>query len=475
MKRILIVLLLLAVVGAGGAWYLGQGDARTSFRTVQVERGDLLATISSTGTIEPEEVIDIGAQVAGQIISFGEDPRWSGRTDRPINFGSPVEKDTVLARIDPALYRTQVDRAQAQVKQAEAQLESSQAQVAVAQANIERAEADLGQMQAKLDQSDRDWRRVRRLRPGGAIAESDSDVAEALFLTNKATLAVGKATVVQSKASLKDALANVTKARATLADARAALENAEVNLAYCTIKSPVKGVIVDRRVNIGQTVVSSLNAPSLFLIAKDLKRLQVWASVNEADIGNVHSGQAVTFTVDAHPGRVFKGVVAPDQPRLNASMTQNVVTYTVVVDTDNFDGKLLPYLTANLQFEVSKRKGALLVPNAALRWKPTPQQVVADARSQYIQAQRRSKGAPGEPAPPASASKESHDRGTLWVEEDGFVRPIKVRVGLSDGVMTEILQGEIHEEDSVVTGESRSNGDGGTKNPFAPKLFGGKK
>src|SRR5262249_27485840 len=149
-------------------------------------------------------------------------------------------------------------------------------------------------------------------------------------------------------------------------------------------------------VNVGQTVVSSLNAPSLFLIAKDLKRLQIWASVNEADIGNIHSGQPVTFTVDAHPGRVFQGVVAPDQPRLNASMTQNVITYTVVVNTDTSDGKLVPYLTASLRFEVSKRSQALLVPNAALRWKPNPQQVAPEARDDYVRSQRRGKSQPGE-------------------------------------------------------------------------------
>src|SRR5262249_60842565 len=127
--------------------------------------------------------------------------------------------------------------------------------------------------------------------------------AEATYRTAKATLAVGEATIAQTKAALKDAQANVAKAQATLVDAKANQNNAQINLDYCTIKSPVKGVIVDRRVNVGQTVVSSLNAPSLFLIAKDLKKLQVWASVNEADIGNIHSGQAVTFSVDAYPGR----------------------------------------------------------------------------------------------------------------------------------------------------------------------------
>jgi HlyD family secretion protein len=471
-KRIVITLLLLAVPGALGGWYVYNADRHpASFRTARVERGDLLATIGATGTVEPEEVIDVGAQVAGQIVSFGEDPRGGSKL---IDYGSPVEKDTVLARIDESLFQAQVDRARAQVEQAQAQLESAEAQVAQAQANVQRAEADLGQMQAKLYQSDRDWKRAQYLRPTGSIADVDYDTAEATYRTNKATLAVGEATVVQSKAALKDALANVSKARAALADARAALHNAEINLGYCTVRSPVKGVIVDRRVNIGQTVVSSLNAPSLFLIAKDLKRLQVWASVNEADIGGVHPGQAVTFTVDAHPGQTFRGVVAPDQPRLNASMTQNVVTYTVVVNTDNPEGRLVPYLTANLQFEVSRHSRVLLVPNAALRWKPTPGQVAPEARDQAPRGPDRGKPPAGE-RPAAEPEKGPHDRGALWLEDGGFVRPVKVTVGLSDGVMTEIVGGAVQEGASVVVGESRAESAGGTKNPFAPKLFSGNK
>jgi HlyD family secretion protein len=471
MRKILLALVLVVACAGAGGWYFYQGNNRpASFRTTRAERGDLVAMVSASGTIEPEEVVDVGAQVAGQILTFGDDPRGSGRV---INFGSPVEQGTVLARIDESLYRTQVDRAKAMVEQAQAALESSEAQVAQAEANVQRAEADLGQMQAKLYQSDRDLARARRLRPTGAVADVDYDTTEATFRTNKSSLAVGEATIAQNKAGLKNAVANVAKSKAALADAKASLANAETNLGYCTIRSPVKGVIVDRRVNIGQTVVSSLNAPSLFLIAKDLKRLQVWASVNEADIGNIYSGQPVTFTVDAYPGRQFKGVVAPDQPRLNASMTQNVVTYTVVVTTDNSDGKLLPYLTANLQFEVSRRHDVLLVPNSALRWKPNPRLVAPDARSEYVQSQRRAKGNAGD-HPAGPAEKERHDQGRLWVEDgDGFVRPVKVTIGPSDGVMTEVVAGEIHEGDAVVLGESRSGGDGGSTNPFAPKMFGG--
>jgi HlyD family secretion protein len=475
MKKLIILGILVVLGGIFATWYwYGSDNGVHGFRTAGVERGELLATINATGTIEPEEVIDVGAQVAGQILQFGRDPRDSKKA---IDYGSPVEQDTVLARIDESIYQAQVDRAKAQVEQAEAQLEQSKAQVDSAEANIQRAEADLGQMQAKLYQADRDWTRAQKLGPSKAIAELDYDTAEANFKAAKATLAVGQATVVQTKAALGDAKANVAKFKAALVDAKAALANAQINLGYCTIKSPVKGVIVDRRVNVGQTVVSSLNAPSLFLIAKDLKRLQVWASVNEADIGNIHPGQPATFTVDAHPGRVFKGTVVPDQPRLNASMTQNVVTYTVVVATDNTDGKLLPYLTANLQFEVARHKDALLVPNAALRWKPNPQQVAPDARAELARPQKR-KGPPGD-KPADAPEKEHRDRGVVWVEDNGFVRPIRLHIGLSDGVNTEVVDGDLPEGTPVVLGEARANananGNAGASNPFTPQLFGGKK
>jgi HlyD family secretion protein len=464
MKKLVIGLGLLAIATGLGGWYLYSSDAPpVSFRTVRVERGDLVATVNATGTVEPEEVIDVGAQVAGQIVSFGEDP---GSATRQIDYGSSVEKDTVLARIDESVYRAQVERARAQVESAQANLESAHAQVAQAEANVQKAEADLVQLQAKVLQSERDWGRAQRLEPGKAITGVEYDSAEVLYRSSTAAVAVGKATVAQTRAAVKDASANVSKAKATLSDARAALANAEINLGYCTIRSPVKGVIIDRRVNIGQTVVSSLNAPSLFLIAKDLKKLQVWASVNEADIGQIRSGQPVAFTVDTYPGHVFHGTVAPNQPRLNASMTQNVVTYTVVVRTDNPDGKLLPYLTANLHFEVSKRTSVLLVPNAALRWKPDPQLVAPDARAEYVRSERRSKGTP---------RPDGQEQGILWVEDGGFVRPVTVRVGLTDGLTTEIIGEGIREGDSVVIGERREESGGDSRNPFAPTMFRGKK
>jgi len=250
-------------------------------------------------------------------------------------------------------------------------------------------------------------------------------------------------------------------------------------------------------------VVASLNAPSLFLIAKDLAKLQIWAPVVEADIGHIKPGQLVNFTVDAFPNRVFKGRVADDQPRLNASMTNNVVTYTVIVNVDNRRqaadeklkavakttavagaslnsrlGPLRPYMTANLQFIVDRKDDALLVPNSALRWKPKPAQVHPDYRAAFIKGpgQKRDTTGTGK-----LAGAEGLDRGTVWIQEGAFVRPIQVVTGLTDGIATEIVRvlGDetLTPGSNLIAGEMRQDagGGGGGANPFVPSTFGGKK
>lgn len=410
-------------------------QSNASFRTTPITQGDLLATISATGTVEPEEVVDIGSQVAGKIVSFGKDK--DGQT---VDYGSNVEAGTVLAQIDDALYAADVSQAKAALAQAKA--------------NVKRAEADLGQLKAKLYQAERDWMRAKKLGPSDALSQSDYDAALSAFEVAKANLNVGKAAIVQAK----DAVAKEA----------ATLRRASQNLDYCTIKSPAKGVIVDRRVNIGQTVVASLNAPSLFLLAKDLKRMEVWAAVNEADIGSIHAGQPVNFTVDAYPGVTFEGKV--DKIRLNATMTQNVVTYTVEVSTDNSDGRLLPYLTANLKFLVAEKKNALLVPNAALRWTPQPDQIAPAFRPQT----KKGKGKKS-PEPEAAAKGKSElAAGTLWVVNSAYVQPLKVRVGPTDGSFTAVQGRNLREGMQVVIGEKQqANGDEGASSasPFAPQFF----
>lgn len=434
MRRALGILILgvagLAVIGGTGAWWLrADRDNQPTFRTVPVKRGDLVATSSATGTVEPEEVVDVGAQVAGLISAFGTDK--NGKT---VDYGSVVEKGTVLARIDDTLYAADVESARAQLQQA--------------QANLISADANVLQMQAKLLQAQADWTRAQKLGPSEALAPTAYDQYKANYEVAKANLGVAEAAVDQAKAAL--------------AQAKAALAKAQQNLGYCTVTSPVEGVIVDRRVNIGQTVVSSLSAPSLFLIAKDLKRIQVWASVNEADVGSIYAGQPVTFTVDAFPDRVFHGRVG--KVRLNATMTQNVVTYTVEVNTDNADGKLLPYLTANARFEAGRRQNVLQVPNAALRWVPLSSQIAPGFH--------RGTDAPASP-PQGGGGGTRQARGTLWVLQGDLVRPIPVTVGLTDGTLTEVNGNDLTEGLRVVvgevTGEVASGPSGGTS-PFLPQL-----
>jgi HlyD family secretion protein len=279
--------------------------------------------------------------------------------------------------------------------------------------------------------------------------------------------------------------ASILQAKATVDQAEANLQRAKRNLTYCTIKSPVNGVIIDRRVNIGQTVVASLNAPSLFLIAKDLRQIQVWVAVNEADIGSIYPGQPVTFTVTTYQDQVFKGEVG--KVRLNATMTQNVVTYTVEVVADNSSGKLLPYLTATVDFEVARRDNVLQAANSALRWQPAEQQMAPEFRSEMGSSSGRQGPNPSGTARANTSRKHQQDANApaessnyrpafLWVKQNGFVKPIKVLAGISDGIMTEVrpmpsTSDELKEGLEVINGEQqKSAGPSGTVNPFTPQL-----
>ncbi len=470
MKVFLRILAVLAVVGGGiGGCVYFKGSKPVVYKTEEATRGELRATIGATGTIEPEEVVDVGAQVAGIIIEFGPDRENEGKS---VDYRTHVKKDDILARIDPTLY--------------EADLESAKANVDAAEANVRKSQADVAQSQAKLEQAQRDWERAQKIGPSDALSQNDYDMYRANFEIARAGLAVSQATLDQ--------------ARTGVVQSNAAMKRSQRNLDYCTIKSPVNGVIIARRVNIGQTVVSALNAPSLFLIAKDLSRVQVWASVNEADVGNIRPDQPVTYTVDAYPGETFHGKVI--KMRYNATMTQNVVTYIVEIGTDNPGEKLNPYTTANVQFEVADHSDALLVTNAALRWYPDENQISAADKAQLIKDEK-SHHAGGKsvqtsrgPATgtvedkPATAAKgdattqpigrekrESSSAnvppkfGYVWVQDGKWVKPIRVRLGLTDGMSTEIVGGELTAGTKLIVGEDRGEAAAGTgRNPFMPQF-----
>ena len=389
--RLTFAIILLAIAACVvGIWYWASGwDETPRFRSLPIQRDELLIAISATGTVEPMEVIDVGAQINGRIKEFGPDLQQPGET---VDFCSEVTKGAVLAQLDDSPYLAALDRSRAILKL---------------------TEAELTRHRAHLNRVEQDYERAEKLRKTNSETEYDQAVAQ--YEMAKADIAVGEAKVEQ---------ANIAK------------KQAEIDLGYATIASPIDGVIIDRRVNVGQTVVAGLNAPSLFLLARDLSKMQVWAAVNEADVGDVHIGQKVTSNVDAFRDTTFSGKVS--QIRLNASMSQNVVTYGVVVDIENTHDKLLPYMTANLQFEVARRTDVLLVPNQALRWKPTWEQITPAARSAY-KAPQDEDGADESP-------KIEADSPTIWVRaEEGLVRPITVTLGLSDGMVT--VQGDGLEAD----------------------------
>ncbi len=431
---VLIIIGLAIIAGGSVWWFRSRGNRDVVFRTAQVRRGDLLASISATGTVEPTVVVIVGAQVNGLIKSFGKD-----KYGKTVDYASVVDEGTILANIDDSLYVAARDSAKAQLEQATA--------------NKASADANVLQMKANLLLAQQNWDRAKKLGPSEALAQSAYDQYHASYEAAKANLAAAEAAVEQAKASI--------------ASSTAALNTAKLNLGYCTIKAPVKGVIIDRQVNIGQTVVSSLSAPSLFLLATDLKRITVWISVNEADVGSIYPGQPVTFTVDAFPNREFKGVVG--KIRLNATMTQNVVTYTVEVNTNNDDGKLLPYLTANAKFITGRREDVLLVPNAALRWSPQQDRIAPDARKK----RNAGEGSKREKRGDSESSGSTQPSGNIWVEQGNFVRPVHVNVGLTDGAFTEVTGKDVTDGMVAVIGETTKEEKAGAataRSPLMPQL-----
>lgn len=439
------------------AWWVLRSKSVTlpDLQTVTVKRGDVFESISATGTLEPEEIVDIGAQITGQIVSFGKD--LAGKS---VDYGSQIEAGSLLAKIDDSLYAINKSQAQAQLQQA-------QSSVLSAEAGLAQSKAKLEQAQAQFNQAKKDWNRAEKLGPSDSLARSAYDTYQSAYEAAKANVSAAQAACAVSTAQIGTSQAAVMLAQA-------AIHLADRNLGYCTIVSPVKGIVIDRRVDVGQTVVSNMSASSLFLLAKDLQKMELWVAVNEADIGNIHTGQSVSFTVDAFPGNTFRGTV--NKVRLNATMSQNVVNYTVEINTDNLDGKLLPYLTASVKFEIDHKRNVLTVPNAALRWRPQDAQLAAGAENPFnVKSGKKDAAKDGA----KTAEKKKGQSGVLWVrdaEQLTRVKPVKVSTGISDGVVTEVMPispDAALEDLSVVIGEVRESEDAATPettNPFAPKF-----
>ncbi len=381
-SRILTVVSVLAALVAAFWLYQRNASGETPpYRLVSVERADLEAAVSATGSLSAVTTVQVGTQVSGQIEAIF------------VDFNDRVKKGQLIARIDPTLQRQTVRDAQA---------------------GLERNHAELEQAQREFD-------RNRQLFDRKVLTEIE-------FNNAKYALAV---------------------ARANVKSAQVTLDRARQNLAYTEIYAPIDGIVVERNVNVGQTVAASLNTPQLFLIANDLAQMQILASVDESDIGMIRQQQPVRFTVQAYPNDTFSGTV--QQVRLQSTTQENVVNYTVVVAVQNRQGKLLPGMTATVEFITGSAQDVLVVPNAALRFRPT-QEMFAALRASGAAAQRG-----GSQPREARERRRPADGAMLWTYgEDGQLGRVRVRTGLSDGQRTQVEGDGVREGLRVIVGVTQS-------------------
>jgi HlyD family secretion protein len=414
------------------AWEWAEGRAEVEYRTATVGRGDVEVTVSATGNPNAVVTVQVGSQVSGNIQALFAD------------FNTKVSKGQLIARIDPAPFQSKVNQAQATLDAARAAVGNSQAVVEQARANILAANSTLAAADANVvkaqalveDARVKVDRRVVMLAQN-ATAKEDLETAQTTY---SSAVADRDALVAQRQAAednVKVARAQLTVANslvvaneAQVKQYTAALQSAQIDLDHTSIIAPVDGVVVSRSVDVGQTVAASLSAPTLFLIAQDLTKMQVDTNVSEADVGRVRVNQAATFTVDAYPGRTFTGTVT--SIREAPINVQNVITYDAVIGVSNSDLKLFPGMTANVRVLVSERRNVLRVPNAALRYHPASESTPRGGTWGGSRAQ----------VSPETA---------VWVL-DGKDKPRRVVVstGETDGTFTEVTAGALQEGDRVI-------------------------
>ena len=332
MKRALIGLLIVAAIGAGaGAYYKLRGGQEVQVQTTSITRGEIVDTVGATGTLQAVTTVQVGSQVSGNI-------QWLGA-----DFNSIVKKGQIIARLDPSLF--------------DAQLQQTNANLSQSRANLTKAQSDLERAKVQLTDAQQKYTRAKELAERSLLPQSELDAAKVAVDTAQAGLASQQATVAQAQAAVSQAQASV--------------HQSEVNLEHTVITAPIDGIVTQRSVDVGQTVAASMQAPTLFIIAADLTKMQVNANIDEADVGRIRPGQHVTFRVDAYAADTFEGTVV--QIRLQPVVQQNVTTYGTVIDVPNQQLKLKPGMTANVKVEIAKRSDALRIPNTALRFRPTPE------------------------------------------------------------------------------------------------------
>ena len=522
--KILSAIIAAVVLGAGSValWWWGARGAAPDYRVARIERGSITAAVSTTGTVNPVTVVQVGSQVSGQLREVLAD------------FNSMVKKGQVIARIDPDSFSLRVNQAMADVEAARATVLTQRANVAALHAEVSRARVGLAD-------AEREFQRNKMLHEKNFVSAAALDKAEFAYRNAQEQVQVALAQLAVGESQVRNVEALVKQRDSQLAQAR-------VDLDRTTIRAPVDGIVVKKSVEPGQTVAASLQAPELFVIAQDLRQMQVDASIDESEVGRIREGQQATFTVDSFPGRTFRGTVG--QVRKAALVVQNVVTYTAVIATSNPNLELFPGMTANVRIVVDSRENALKVPNAALRFRPAgaaPEARAADESAETAAPQEKKKGASGQQAGAAQRERltkelnlsteqqakleailnETRDRiraiateekgerrkqaerlraesrariaemlnpeqrkryeemtparaggrrtatsGRVWVLDDsGKPRAVNLRIGLADGTYSEVVGGELQEGAQVIVGtqvdaKSRGQAKGGPRFGF---------
>ncbi len=421
-RKTLTLTAIAACAAAGlGTWYFLGAGTKVEYRTVAADHGDINVTISATGTPNAVVTVQVGSQISGTIQSLYAD------------FNTKVTKGQIIARIDPAALQARVDQSQASLDAAKAAVANSEAGVNKAQAAIQASHATLAAASANVAKSEATATdavtklgRRTQLAKEGILSAEDLDTARTASNTASADQQAASAQRRAAEENIRVAEAELVSARTQLATSlaqvrqfEAALRTTQIDLDHTWIKAPVDGVVVARKIDVGQTVAASLATPTLFEIAQDLTRMQIDTNVAEADVGRARVGQPGTFTVDAYPGQIFKGIVT--EIRLAPINVQNVISYDVVIAASNPDLRLFPGMTANVKILVTQRTGVLRIPNAALRYRPA--------------------------TVPKAAGREQ----AVWIPNaKGEPQRIAVTTGETDGNFTEITSGDLQPGTRVI-------------------------
>jgi HlyD family secretion protein len=421
-SRVLLLAAAAAVVvlaAAGLVFRNGSGKPR--YLTMPVKRGPLTATVEATGTINPLTTVPVGSSVSGTVKYIFAD------------FNSRVKAGQVLAQLDPQIFEAQVVTARGNLKNLEAAQDVASAAIQVSEANVAKLQADLGYARSSA-------RRIADLNAQGLVPQDQRDLSQSSLAQSEAAVRAAQAQVVQARAQLQ-------QTRAQVEALKGGLEEAETNLRFTTILSPTEGIVVARNITVGQSVAASLQAPNVFTIAQDLKRMQVYAKTDESDTGFIRVGAETSFQVDALPGEVFHGRVSA--VRLNAYAVQNVVTYDTIIDFENPEEKLMPGETAYVSIPTGHSDDALKIPNAAMTIVPP----LPSADVEKLYKERR--------IPPAAYTSHAGGQQLIWRLADGDrIEPVAVKVGISDYASSQVLEGNLKEGDTLITGIAGSSGTG---------------